>query len=224
MHKSNAIGHNQYSLYREYKRSRAAKSQFGPSISIAAANSRTRSYGPRSCQRVCTPFATGPVHRANACGCVASDFAPILAQDPLIGVSELVTPNQIDSSRFVFVNTQVLEGPEQAGAGPVLNSFTESDSGVISQTNTESLDTTTSYTTGSGFDIPFLFTLTVTNTNSFTVTTSESQGTQNGSSHQASVTLGSDAVGCFEHVDIYEDTAFHTFAFALPAAAPAGCE
>jgi hypothetical protein len=170
------------------------------------------------------PLPADQCTQANACGCVPSDFAPILAQDPLIGVSELVAPSQIDSSRFVLVNTQVLEGPEQVGAGPVLNSFTESDSSVVSQTNTESLQTSTSYTTGSGFDIPFLFTLSITNTNSFTVTTSESQGVQNGSAHSASVTLGSDAVGCFEHVDIYEDTAFHTFSFALPAAAPPECE
>jgi hypothetical protein len=170
------------------------------------------------------PLPPDQCTQANACGCVASDFASLLAQDPLIGISELVAPSQVDSSRFVLVNTQVLEGPEQAGAGPVLNSFTESDSGVVSQTDTESLQTSTSYTTGSGFNIPFLFTLSITNTNSFTVTTTESQGVQNGSAHSASVTLGSDAVACFEHVDIYEDTAFHTFAFALPAQAPPECE
>lgn len=180
--------------------------------------------GPGLASICAHPLPPDQCTSANACGCVPSDFAPILAQDPLLGVSELVAPSQIDSSRFVFVNTQVLEGPEQAGSGPVLNSFTESDSSVASQTNTESLQTSTSYTTGSGFDIPFLFTLSITNTNSFTITTTESQGVQNGSAHSASVTLGSDAVACFEHVDIYEDTAFHTFAFALPAQAPPECE
>jgi hypothetical protein len=122
------------------------------------------------------------------------------------------------------VESQILEGPAQAGGGTVLNSFTESDSNVTSQTNSESLTSSTSYTTGSGFDIPFLFTVMYSNTSSFSFTTSESQGTQNGSAHTASVTLGSDKVACFEHVDIYEDTAYHTFSFALPAAPPTACQ
>lgn len=180
--------------------------------------------GPGLASICAHPLPPDQCTTANACGCVPSDFAAILAQDPLIATSELVAPSQIDSSRFVLVNTQVLEGPEQAGADPVLNSFTESDSAVVSQTNSESLTTTTSYTSSSGFDIPFLFDVTLRNTTSFMVTTSESQGTQNGTSHVASVTLGSDAVACFEHVDIYEDTAYHTFAFALPTTPPADCE
>jgi hypothetical protein len=161
---------------------------------------------------------------ANACGCVPSDFTAILATDPLIGTSQTIQPSQIDASRFVFVNSQILEGPAQAGGDAVLNSFTESDSTVQSLTESESLTTSTSYSTSSGVGIPFLFTLTFANTSSFASTISESQGTQNGSSHQASVTLGSDKTACFEHVDIYEDTAFHTFAFALPAAPPPECQ
>lgn len=170
------------------------------------------------------PLPPNQCTQANACGCVPSDFTAILAMDPLLNVSELIAPSQIDASRFVFVNSQVLEGPAQSGGAAVLNSFTESDSTVLSQTETESLTTSESYSTSSGFDIPFLFTLTLTNSNSISLTTSESQGTQNGSSHQASVTLGSSKAACFEHVDIYEDTAFHTFAFALPAAPPTACQ
>jgi hypothetical protein len=161
---------------------------------------------------------------SNACGCLPSDFAAILATDPLIGTSQLTQPSQIDSSRFVFVNSQILEGPAQAGGDPVLNSFTENDSTLQSLTESESLSNSTSYSTSSGVNIPFLFTLNLTNTSSFTSTITESQGTQSGSSHQASITLGSDKVACFEHVDIYEDTAFHTFAFALPATPPAECQ
>ncbi|HEY2499234.1 MAG TPA: hypothetical protein VGK24_19415 [Candidatus Angelobacter sp.] len=170
------------------------------------------------------PLPPDQCTQANACGCVPSDFAAILAADPLIGVSQLTPPSQIDSSRFVFVNSQILEGPAQQGGGPVLNSFTESDSTLQSLTESESLASTTSYTSSSGFDIPFLFTLTITNSNSFTLTNTESQGTQNGSAHQASVTLGSSKVACFEHVDVYEDTAYHTFSFALPAAPPIECQ
>ncbi len=175
--------------------------------------------------KVCAnPLPPDQCTQANACGCVASDFAPIIATDPLINVSQLTPPSQIDSNRFVFVNSQILEGPAQQGGGPVLNSFTESDSTLQSLTETEMLTTSTTYSTTSGVDIPFLFTLTFGNTSSFMSTITESQGTQNGSAHQASVTLGSSKVACFEHVDIYEDTAFHTFAFALPAAPPLECQ
>ena len=170
------------------------------------------------------PLPPSQCTQANACGCVPSDFTAILAADPLIGVSELTPPSQVDASRFVLVNSNILEGPAQAGGGPLLNSFTESDSNLTSTTETEMQSTSTSYSTGSGINIPFLFTVTITDTSTFTMTNTESQGTQNGSAHQASVTFGSDKVGCFEHVDIYEDTAFHTFAFALPAVPPAACQ
>jgi hypothetical protein len=170
------------------------------------------------------PLPPNQCTQANACGCVPSDFTAILAADPLIGVSQLTPPSQIDSSRFVFVDSNILEGPQQAGVGPVFNSFTESDANVTSSTQTETQSTSTSYSTGSGVGIPMLFTLSVTFTKSFTLTSSESQGAQNGSAHQASVTLGSDKVACFEHVDIYEDTAYHTFSFALPASPPAACQ
>lgn len=175
--------------------------------------------------KVCAnPLPVDQCTQANACGCVPSDFAAILATDPLINASQLTPPSQIDSNRFVFVNSQILEGPAQQGGGPVLNSFTESDSTLQSLTESEALTSSTSYSTSSGVNIPFLFTLTIANTSSFTSTITESQGTQNGSSHQASVTLGSSKVACFEHVDIYEDTAFHTFAFALPASPPTECQ
>lgn len=170
------------------------------------------------------PLPPNQCTQANACGCVPSDFTAILAADPLIGVSELTPPSAVDSSRFVFVTSATLEGPQQAGGGTVLNGFNVSDSSLTSSTETERQSTSTSYSSSGGINIPFLFTLTITNTSSFTLTNTESQGVQNGSAHQASVTLGSDKVGCDEHVDIYEDTAFHTFAFALPATPPTACQ
>jgi hypothetical protein len=171
------------------------------------------------------PLPPDQCTQANACGCVPSDFAAILAADPLIGVSQTTPPTQVASpNRFVFVESQILEGPEQAGGGRVVNSFTASDATLQSTTFTQSVTDSTSFSTGSGINIPFLFTLTITDTNTFSVTHSQSQGTQNGTAHQASVSLGSDKVQCFEHVDIYEDTVYHTFAFALPAAPPPACQ
>jgi len=175
--------------------------------------------------KICAhPLPPAQCTQANACGCVPSDFTSILDVDLLIGVSQTTPPSQIDANRFVLVNSPVLEGPEQQGSEPVLNSFTESDSTVQSKTETEAQTNTTSYTSSSGIDIPFLFSVKITDTTTFALTNTESQGTQNGAAHQASVTLGSSNVMCFEHVDIYEDTAYHTFAFALPAAPPTQCQ
>lgn len=170
------------------------------------------------------PLPPNQCTQANACGCVPSDFAAILAADPLIGSSQTTPPSQIDSARFALVDSQILEGPQQQGGAPVLNSFNQSDSSLQSQTETETQSNSVSYSTSSGVGISFLFTLTITNTNIFTFTQTESQGVQNGSAHQATVTLGSDKIQCFEHVDIYEDTVYHTFAFALPASPPASCQ
>jgi hypothetical protein len=170
------------------------------------------------------PLPPAQCTQANACGCVPSDFAKIVAADPLIGVGETVPPSSIDPKRFVLVNFQTLEGPQQPGAGPVTNTFTESDSSVQALTETESQTISTSYTTGGGFDIPAIFNLKFTDTTAFSWTTTQSQGIQNGTAHTASVTFGSSNVGCFTDVDIYEDTVYHTFAFAYPVTPPAPCQ
>jgi hypothetical protein len=114
--------------------------------------------------------------------------------------------------------------PQQPGAGSVKNSFTESDSAVQSLIESESQTLKTSYTAGGESDIPGLFSLKFMDTTSFSWTTTESQGIQNGSADQASVTQGSSHVGCFTDVDIYEDTVYDTFAFAYPVTLPAECQ
>jgi hypothetical protein len=170
------------------------------------------------------PLPPSECTQANACGCVPGDFALILKADPLIGTSQTTPPSQIDSQRYVLVDSQILEGPAQAGEGPVLNTFMQSDSNVTSQTETEMQTNSTAYMTSSGIDIPFLFTFKITDTTTFMWTNTESQGEQNGAAHTAMVTLGSSNVGCFEHVDIYEDTAYHTYAFAFPTTPPTDCQ
>ena len=49
-----------------------------------------------------------------------------------------------------------------------------------------------------------------------------STGSANGTSHTASITLGSTSVSCDETVNIYEDTVYHTFALA-PAVVSSFC-
>lgn len=148
------------------------------------------------------------------CGCTTSDFTALLAADPLTSISlQNTQPSQIDPNRYVFINSQTLEGPQCEGCDPLTLSFTESDSTSTSQTLTQTSSYSVGYTRTSGFSL-FGAGLTLSNTNSFTWTNSMSTGSANGTTHNASVTLGSTSVGCDETINIYEDTVYHTFALA----------
>jgi len=163
-----------------------------------------------------------PACTSAPCGCTTSDFTSILASDPLISIPlQNTQPDQIDPNRYVFVNSQVLEGPQCDGCNPLIVSFTESDSQSTSQTFTQTSSYTVGYTRTSGFDL-FGAGLTLSNTRSFGWSNSMSTGSGNGTSHTASVTLGSNSVGCDETVNIYEDTVYHTFALA-PAVVSSFC-
>lgn len=154
------------------------------------------------------------------CGCVESDFSAILASDPLISISlQNTQPSQVDPNRYSFVNSQTLEGPQCNGCDPLTFSFTESDSQSSSQTLTQSSSYTVGYTRTSGFSL-FGAGLTLSRSNSFTWGNSMSTGSANGTSHNASVTLGSASVGCDETINIYEDTVYHTFAMAPAVVSP----
>jgi hypothetical protein len=156
------------------------------------------------------------------CGCVPSDFAAILAANPMISVSPQNTPPaQVDPNRFVFVESQILEGPQCDGCDPFRNTFTESDAQATSQTETQTYSTSVGFTRTSGFSL-FGAGLTMANNNTFTWTNAMSTGTSNGTSHTAAVTLGSSSVNCFETINIYEDTVYHTFVFS-PAVISTAC-
>jgi len=156
------------------------------------------------------------------CGCTTSDFTSILATDPMVSVSlQNTLPDQVDPNRYVFVNSQVLQGPECSGCDPLRNSFTESDSQSTSATETQ----TYSYSIGSTHSAGFSFLgagLTIKQDKTLTWSHAMSTGTSNGTSHTASITLGTTDVGCYENVNIYEDTVYHTFVLAPPVAS-AGC-
>jgi hypothetical protein len=156
------------------------------------------------------------------CGCVESDFSAILASDPLISITlQNTQPSQVDANRYVFVNSQTLEGPQCDGCDPLTFSFTESDSQSSSQTFTQSSSYTVGYTRTSGFSL-FGAGLTLSQSHSFTWGNSMSTGSANGTAHNASITLGSTSVGCDETINIYEDTVYHTFALA-PAVVSGSC-
>lgn len=73
-------------------------------------------------------------------------------------------------------------------------------------------------------DFQSLVLLDITATETFEYSQTQTAGVQNGKAHTATVTLGTSDVGCFEYVDIYEDTIYHTFAYALSQPAPSNCQ
>jgi hypothetical protein len=157
------------------------------------------------------------------CGCVASDFAPILAQDPLIGASVTTAPSTLVPNRYVSIGNTTLEGPSCAGCDEHPNTFQESDGTTTSDTMTQTDSYSVGYSTTAGIDF-FGGGLSVTNSNTFTWTNSMSAGESNDQSHTESLTVQTSSVGCLETVDIYEDTVYHTFAFALEAPPPSDCD
>lgn len=159
----------------------------------------------------------------NACGCTSTDFAPIVVQDELTNDTvDSTPPSSIDSSRYVYVGYELLEGPPQSGGAPVKFTYSVSDGYMSSET----LSNGTSYSVGysHGFNVNGPFSLQITATNAFTYTQTQTVGTTNGTAHTSTVTLGSSDVGCQEYVDIYEDTTYHTFAYALSQPAPSNCQ
>lgn len=168
------------------------------------------------------PLPPSQCTQANLCGCVPSDFAPILAADPLVGVSTTTPLSQLDPNRYISVSLTTLEGPTCAGCDVPGNTFTESDAAVTSQTSTETTSSTVGFTTSSGFDF-FGGGISLVRSSEFTWTNSMSQGKSDGTAHTENLTVQTTSVGCREAVDIYEDTVYHTFAFALEAPPPAPC-
>lgn len=156
------------------------------------------------------------------CGCVTSDFSDILAADPLLSVTlQNTQPDQVDSNRYIFVSSQVLEGPQCDGCDPVSVTFTESDSQQTSETLTTTQSYSVSVNSSSGFSL-LGSGLTLKVERKFDWSNSMSRGSANGTSHTATITLGSNSVGCDETINIYEDTVYHTFALA-PAVVSSAC-
>jgi hypothetical protein len=180
----------------------------GETLPGLAATCKNQQYYPNKCSQ-------DPNH---ACGCVASDFAAILAADPVLNFSRSQSPTTVNNPpsniRYDLTNSaELLEGPPTPGGNNPPNTFTASDS-------SQTVDTTTNgYSYSTGLSVGFTFgnvttlgwSLQVTNTDTFTWTNTESIGTINGQMHQMQVTLTSPTVGCTEYTGIYIDTVYHTF-------------
>jgi hypothetical protein len=192
-----------------------------PGLAAICANLKVSEYNSNTCTL------------ADQCGCVPSDFAPILAQDPLLnysatedplnadtsGATACENPTSADSCRYVPMNTpELLSGPDCQGCIQPENPFQECDSNQTAKTLSQSDSFTegfsweqkwTLYPTTSGIGLK--------QSNQWTWTNSESVGKINSNAHCMSVNLSSSTVGCNEDVTIYEDTVYHTFVFQQPS-------
>jgi hypothetical protein len=194
-----------------------------PGLAVVCANP---TYYPSSCTL------------ANQCGCVPSDFAPILAQDPLLKYSSTESPLNADTSgaticespaatsscRYVPVpsapgssvqQVELLSGPDETGGTRPINSFTQTDSNTTTQTLSES----DAYTVGSSTEESFKFLgtgISIKTANQWTWTDSESTGEINGHANAMAVSLSSATVDCYQEIPIFEDTVYHTFVFSQP--------
>jgi hypothetical protein len=180
------------------------------------------------------PLPPSECTQANACGCVPSDFAQILATDPLTSLTSDQSPVQIDSKRFFPLNPSpepipFLEGPTTPKGVDTTETFTLMDSQqqAKQQTETTQYSTAFTYTNGIGGDsdplAPVDWTLKFSVTDTFTWQQTVSLTNTSGTSHQMSLTLGSSTYGCNEAIDIYEDYDYHTFIGVPSSTPPAAC-
>lgn len=165
------------------------------------------------------------------CGCTPSDFAGILSQDPMInattadnplnfttsGASTCGSPTFTANCRYVPVPaspgssipmTTLLSGPNCSGCNRPINAYTQTDSTSSTQTYSESVSDTVSFSRKFGTG-PIGGNVTLQN--SWTWTNSESVGATNGVSNQLQYSLSSSTTGCYQDVLVYEDTVYHTF-------------
>jgi hypothetical protein len=171
--------------------------------------------------------------KTNACGCVPSDFAAIVATDPLVSLTSDESPAQIDSKRFFPLNPSpepipFLEGPTTPNGVDTTEAFALTDMEQTSQQQTESTTYSTSFTYSNGIGgtegvPPVDWSLKWSVTNTFTWQQIVGLTNTTGTSHQMSLVLGSSTYGCNEAVDIYEDYDYHTFVGVPSSTPPAPC-
>jgi hypothetical protein len=166
--------------------------------------------------------------QADQCGCQISDWAGILAQDPLLNYTNTQSvlnantspPSQCSGGglnanskcRYVYIGQTSLQGPQCLGCDIPVNSNVWTDS----TTGTYTLNESTSQTTGYSWSVHFApggAGPTITDQETLTETSTESTGTINGYAHSAQLTLQSSTTYCNEPVLVYMDTTYHTFLF-----------
>jgi hypothetical protein len=189
-------------------------------------------------------YTAGTCTLADQCGCTPADFAPILALDPLLnynsttytatpyagsvnplsldtsGVAGCTSPTTSDKCRYVPVTSSpggnqvvvTLSGPDAPGYSSAGNTFSLTDSDNTVQTYSESLDETVTYTAKADFIIG-----SIAVADQWKWSESESVGEINTTADTATVTLNTTTTGCYQDINVFEDTVYHTFVFQQPS-------
>ncbi len=168
---------------------------------------------------------------ADQCGCNPNDFAPLVAQDPLVNASGNTSPLTVDTSqncgilptpsgadcRFAPVPEQTgsttqevetMSGPDSPGGNTGCSGFTQYENQSTTQTrgNSDAYWVGVSVKAGS-------FGFSTTKSGQWQWSQSKSTGTTNGQGVSQGVKMCSYTVGCGAQIPIFEDTVYHTFAF-----------
>ena len=211
-----------------------ATEQYTPGLAAICKNLKTAEYNAGTCTL------------ADQCGCVATDFAPILQQDlllysngiskPLSPYSNTTSPLLADTSGETACGTLPITAsnscryvPVPSGTGSTIQetvTLTGPDCqgcGGSPNTFTQGENQSTTVTQGQQTAETVSFSLkggtllfSVTETDMWTWTQSQSIGTTTGSGVSETVTLNTSTVGCNQDIPIYEDTVYHTFVFQQP--------
>ncbi len=179
----------------------------------------------------------------NGCGCKASDFAAIVAQDPFFSPSILsqtgnLTPtlaqvNAADPNNARYVPVLDNTGGDLYllldGTNPSTQTFTLTDTNNTSETFTNTVTQTANATFGyksssggsTSGSTPTSFGF--TSSNSATWTNTESVGSSSSIVHTQSLLLGTSTAACYENIAVYEDTLYHTYVYQSTSNAPNPC-
>jgi hypothetical protein len=209
-----------------------ATGQYTPGLAAICKDLKTAEYNAGTCTKT------------DQCGCTPTDFAPILAQDPLLFYQGSKTINPYPGyANPLAANVSTTCGtiPEPTGTNcryvPVPSApgsttqetltlsgpdctWCGSPSWPFQQGENQSKTITYGFTTEE--DVSYSLkagssdAFSVTETDTWKWTQSESEGTTAGTGVTQTVTLSSATAGCGQDISVFEDTVYHTFLFMQP--------
>lgn len=184
-------------------------------------------------KRIAESQCTSAAAQSSACGCTVADFSPLVQQDPFfnpaISNPTIASINAADPNNARFVPVLDVNGNDLML--PIQSGLTQNVSLTDAHNTSETYANTVSKTDGISIeykssndaksDDPLNFDW--KDSASVTWSLTESVGTTQGTSHTQSLSLQTTNSNCYEYVNVFEDTVFHTFVFANGSDAPNPC-
>jgi hypothetical protein len=183
--------------------------------------------------RIAESQCTSAAAQSNACGCTAADFTSLVQQDPFfdpaISNPTIANINAADPNNARFV--PVLDENGNDLMLPIQSGLTQNVSLTDAYNTSETYSKTVSKKDGISIEYKSSNAATSDNPLNFdwkdsasvTWSLTESSGTSQGTSHTQSLSLQTTNSNCYEYVNVFEDTVFHTFVFANGSDAPNPC-